>query len=347
VPAASPAPSPSPCPPDARAFWTVAPRRGELRTQPLPAPGPGEVRVETLWSGISRGTEALVWSGRVPESQHAAMRAPFQEGDFPFPVKYGYAAVGRVVDGPEVLRGRCAFCLHPHQDAFVVPADRVVALPEELPPERAVLAANMETAVNALWDAGPRIGDRIVVIGAGTVGCLVARLAAGIPGTEVTLVDIDPERRGIAVALGCRFAAPADAPGDADLVIHASGHPDGLTTALGLAGVEATVVEMSWFGDRPVPVPLGEAFHSRRLTLVSSQVGMVSPARRVRRGYADRMATALALLADPVFDRLITGESPFDALPGTMAALAADGHGVLTHRIRYPAADTPAAEKGA
>jgi 2-desacetyl-2-hydroxyethyl bacteriochlorophyllide A dehydrogenase len=352
VPAVSPDPSPPPSPTDARAVWTTGPEQGALRRQPLPAPGPGDVRVETLWSGISRGTESLVWTGRVPESQYAAMRAPFQEGDFPFPVKYGYAAVGRVVDGPEDVRGRCVFCLHPHQDTFVVPADRVAPLPDGLPPARAVLAANMETAVNALWDAGPRVGDRIVVIGAGTVGCLVARLAAGIPGTDVTLVDVDPDRRTIAEALGCYFAAPADAPGEADLVIHASGHPDGLTTALRLAGIEATVVEMSWYGDRPVPVPLGEAFHSRRLTLLSSQVGMVSPARRARRGYAERMATALALLADPVFDRLITGESPFDTLPETMAALAADGRGVLTHRISYPAAgnlaaDTPAAEKGA
>lgn len=322
----------------AHAFWTVGPERGELREERLPSLGQDDVRVETHYSGVSRGTESLVWRCSVPASQYRAMRAPFQQGDFPFPVKYGYSAVGRVVEGPAALTGRMVFCLHPHQTAFVVPADRVVPLPEGLPAARAVLAANMETAVNALWDAGPRVGDRIAVIGAGTVGGLVARLAAAVPGTDVTLVDTDPGRADLADHLGCRFAAPGDAPADCDLVVHASGNPAGLETALGIAGVEATVVEMSWYGDRPVSLPLGEAFHSRRLTLLSSQVGMVSPARRVRRSYADRMATALRLLVDPVFDTMITGESDFDSLPESMARLAADGAGILTHRIRYAAA---------
>lgn len=323
----------------ARAFWIEAPDTGALRDAPLAVPGPGEVLVETLYSGISRGTEALVWRGRVPESQYAAMRAPFQSGEFPFPVKYGYAAVGRVTAGEATLLGRTVFALHPHQTAFVVPAAAAVPLPRGVPPERAVLAANMETAVNALWDAAPRIGDRIAVIGAGTVGCLVARLAVALPGTDVTLIDVDPSRAEVAEALGCRFAAPGAAPEDQDIVIHASGHPSGLDTALRLAGLEAMVLEMSWYGDRPVTVPLGEAFHSRRLSLQSSQVGMVSPARRARRSHRDRLETALDLLRDPTYDHLITGESRFAQLPETMARLAADGSGVLTHRIRYPAAE--------
>jgi len=326
-------------PMSARAFWIEAPETGALRDAPLAVPGPGEVLVETHFSGISRGTEALVWRGRVPESQYAAMRAPFQSGEFPFPVKYGYAAVGQVTAGEAMLLGRLVFALHPHQTAFVVPAAAAVPLPSGVPPQRAVLAANMETAVNALWDAAPRIGDRISVIGAGTVGCLVARLAAALPGTDVTLIDVDATRAAIADALGCRFASPGAAPEDQDIVIHASGHPAGLETALRLAGMEAMVLEMSWYGNRPVTVPLGEAFHSRRLTLQSSQVGMVSPARRARRSHRDRLATALDLLRDPAYDRLITGESRFEELPETMARLAAAGAGVLTHRIRYPAAE--------
>ncbi|MEO3433858.1 zinc-binding alcohol dehydrogenase [Inquilinus sp. CAU 1745] len=322
---------------EARAFWTVAPGRGEIRAQPLPAVGPEDVRVRTLWTGISRGSESLVFSGHVPESQCEAMRAPFQEGVFPAPVKYGYCAVGIVEEGPPALKGRPVFCLHPHQTRFVTPAAAVAPLPDGLPSERAVLAANMETAINGLWDLGPRLGDRIAVVGAGVVGCLVAYLASRIPGTAVTLVDIDPGKAKVAEALEIAFATPGAAPADQDQIVHASGAPEGLSTALSLAGFEATVLEMSWFGDRPVPAPLGEAFHSRRLTLRASQVGAVATAQRARWDHARRMALALGLLRDDRLDALIDGESDFDDLPETMARLAAGRSGALCHRIRYPA----------
>jgi len=301
----------------------------------LPRPGAGEVLIETLFSGISRGTESLVFQGAVPESQYAAMRAPFQDGDFPYPVKYGYASVGRVVAGNQDLLGKNVFCLYPHQSAYVVAATAALPLPADLAPGRAVLAANMETAINGLWDAGPRLGDRIAVVGGGTVGCLVAALASGIPGCEVTLIDLDPGKAAIASALGFAFRNPTAAPGDYDLVVHASGSAAGLRTALGLAGFEATVLEMSWFGDASVALPLGEAFHSRRLRLISSQVGAVATARRDRRSHRQRLELALRLLADARFDALISGESDFDDLPATLARLAADGTGVLCHRIRY------------
>jgi NADPH:quinone reductase-like Zn-dependent oxidoreductase len=319
----------------ARAFWIVAPGRGELREVALPPLRAGEVRVRALLSGVSRGTESLVFRGRVPASQHGAMRCPFQEGDFPAPVKYGYASVGVVEEGPAALLGRRVFCLHPHQDRYVVPAEAVVPVPDRVPEARAVLAANMETALNGLWDGAPRLGDRIAVVGAGTVGCLVAALAARIPGTRVVLIDIDPGRADLAAALGCGFARPEMAQGVADLVIHASGAPDGLATALRLAGFEATVLEMSWYGDAAVPAPLGEAFHSQRLTLRASQVGAVAAARRARWSHRQRLSLALDLLGDPVFDRLLTGESAFDALPQTMARLAAAPAGALCHVVRY------------
>lgn len=314
----------------ATAFWTVAPGRGELRREELPEPGCDEVVVRALWGGVSRGTEALVFAGRVPESQWQTMRAPFQSGDFPFPVKYGYASVGRLEHD-----GGTVFCLHPHQDRYVVPRSMVVPVPEAVPAERAVLAANMETAVNALWDAGPRLGDRIVVLGAGVVGCLVAHLAAGIPGARVVLCDVAPGRRAVAEALGLAFADPEDAPGDADLVVEASGHPAALARALELAGFEATVLCLSWYGDAAVPLPLGEAFHSRRLRLLSSQVGAVSASRRARRSHAERLAAALDLLADPALDALISGESAFAELPDVMPRLLAPDSDVLCHRIRY------------
>jgi len=321
----------------ATAFWITAPGRGELQPVTLPQPGPGEVRVRALFSGVSRGTEALVLRGGVPESQHETMRAPFQEGAFPAPVKYGYASVGVVERGPPALRGRTVFCLHPHQDRYVVPAAAARPLPPDLPAERAVLAANVETAVNGVWDAAPRVGEHIAVIGGGVIGCLVAALCGGIPGCTVQLVDIDPARAAVAEALNLPFATPQAARPDADRVLHASASEAGLRLGLELAGNEAEIVELSWFGDREPRLPLGEAFHSRRLTLRSSQVGQVAPALRPRWRHEDRLDLALRLLAaHPRWQALIDGESPFARLPQTLPALAA-GNG-LCHRIRYPAA---------
>jgi NADPH:quinone reductase-like Zn-dependent oxidoreductase len=320
----------------AREFWIVAPGSGEIRSLVLPPLAAGAVRVAALVSGISRGTESLVFLGKVPESQYQAMRCPFQDGAFPFPVKYGYASVGRVEAGPGALVGRRVFCLHPHQDRYDVPVDAVLPIPDAVPDERAALAANMETAINALWDAAPLVGDRIAIVGAGVVGGLTAALAARLPGTRVTLVDTNPRRRDLAAALGCDFAAPDDAPRDADLVIHASGSEAGLATALGLAGFEATVLELSWYGATAVAVPLGEAFHSRRLTLRASQVGAVAPARRARWSRRQRLALALELLADPVYDHLLTGESSFAELPVALALLASSPGDALCRIVRYP-----------
>jgi len=319
----------------ARAFWIASPGRGEIRAEPLGVPNADEVVVRTLYSGISRGTESLVFRGCVPASEHERMRAPFQSGDFPAPVKYGYASVGRIERGPRELQDRHVFVLHPHQTRYVVPAQAVHLLPDDVPPPRAVLAANLETAINGLWDARPHVGDRIVVVGAGTIGCLVAWLAGGIRGCDVEIVDVNPSRASIAGALGVRFASPEQAWGSADVVIHTSGSPSGLRTALGLAGFESMIVEMSWYGGQDVPIALGEAFHSRRLTIAASQVGAVAASQRARWDTRRRMQLALALLADPVLDTLITGESEFETLPEVMAALANDPGDTLCHRIRY------------
>lgn len=318
---------------EALAFWVTAPGRGEIRSERLAPAGEGEAVVRAVYSGVSRGTESLVFAGRVPASEYARMRAPFQAGEFPAPVKYGYASVGVVEEGPAGLAGRTVFCLYPHQTRYVVPAHALLPLPPAVPPARAVLAANLETAINGLWDALPRIGERIAVVGAGTVGCLVAWLAARIPGCRVELIDVTPARSAIAAALGVPFALPGRATPDADRVIHASGAPEGLVTALALAGTEATVVELSWYGDREVRLPLGGAFHARRLTLRSSQVGSLPPAERPRWTHQRRLGLALGLLADERLDVLVSGESAFADLPATMPALAAGD--ALCHRIRY------------
>jgi threonine dehydrogenase-like Zn-dependent dehydrogenase len=317
------------------AFWLSAPGRGELRPVPLPEPGSDEVLVRTLYSGVSRGTETLVFRGGVPESQYGAMRAPFQEGEFPAPVKYGYLNVGVVEEGPPALLGRTVFCLAPHQTHYVVPAHAVTPVPDAVPAARAVLAGTVETAVNALWDAPPLVGDRMTVVGAGMVGCCVARLLAGIPGGDVELVDVRPDRAAVAARLGARFVAPADAAGGRDLVVHTSATSEGLQLSLDLLRAEGSVLELSWYGDREVTLALGGAFHSQRLGLRAGQVGRVSPARSGSRTARDRLALALDLLRDPAFDALLTGASAFEELPEVMAAIADGRLPALCHTIDY------------
>ena len=324
------------------ALWYVGAGRAEIRNEQLAEPGPGEVRVRALFSAISRGTERLVLTGRVPPSEFERMRVPFMGGNFPFPVKYGYATVGRVESGPAGLHGRLVFALHPHQSVFNIPADAVIPIPDVVPPGRAVLAANMETALNAMWDARPAAADRIAVVGAGVVGSMVAWLCGQLPGARVTLIDVEPSRRELAQALGVSFASPHNAPGECDLVVHASATAAGLAVAIDLAGEEATVLEMSWYGADEVSVPLGGAFHSRRLKLVSSQVGRVAPSHRPRWSFGRRLAAALDLLADARLDALIAPAIKFHDLPRRLPDLLAPKSGVLCQLVVYPAAETAA-----
>jgi NADPH:quinone reductase-like Zn-dependent oxidoreductase len=320
---------------EAQAFWLRAPGCGEIRPVTLPERGRGDVMVRTLRSGVSRGTESLVFRGGVPPDQYETMRAPFQEGEFPGPVKYGYLNVGTVELGPEELCGRTVFCLYPHQTAYVVPAGAVTVVPEDVPPARAVLAGTVETAVNALWDAAPLLGDRVAVVGAGMVGCCVARLLSRFPAVQVTLVDVDAGRADVAAALGVDFALPSETVDGRDLVVHASATSDGLQLSLDLLGPEGTVIDLSWYGDSEVRLSLGGAFHSGRLGIRASQVGTLSPARSARRTTGDRLALALELLRDPAFEALLTGQSRFCELPDVMARLAAGSLSALCHTITY------------
>jgi len=320
---------------EARAFWVRSPGSGEIRAETLPEPGPGDVLVRTLYTGVSRGTESLVFRGEVPPSQYAAMRAPHQDGEFPGPVKYGYLNVGVVEQGPDELRNTTVFGLYPHQTAYVARASDVMGVPVNVPARRAVLAGTVETAVNAVWDAAPLVGDRITVVGAGMVGCCIAALAARFPGADVEVVDVQEERAVVVERLGARFVTPAAATAGRDLVFHASATAAGLNRSLELLAREGTVIELSWYGDREVSVRLGAAFHSGRLSIRSSQVGLVAPARRSTRGYGDRLALALELLHDPAYDALITSESTFDRLPEVLDAMARGDRQGLCHVVTY------------
>jgi len=320
---------------DAEALWYVGPGRAEIRREPVAAPGPNEVRVRALHGAISRGTERLVLAGRVPAGEYARMRGPHMGGEFPFPVKYGYATVGRVEAGPDNLAGRTVFALHPHQSMFVLSAAAVTPVPDNVPPRRAVLAANMETALNATWDVAPGPSGRIAVVGAGVVGALVAGLCGRIPGTQVTLVDVQPSRAALAERLGVGFAVPPAAPQDCAFVFHTSASAAGLATALSVAADEGTIVELSWYGAGDVPVPLGGAFHSRRLRLISSQVGKVAPSRRAEFTHARRLAAAIDLLAEPALDALLSTPVAFHELPQQLPRLLAPEADVLCPLIDY------------
>ena len=319
----------------AQALWYVAPGKAELRSEPIGPPATGEVRVRAIASALSRGTERLVFWGRVPESEFERMRAPFMSGTFPFPVKYGYAMVGRVEEGTPDLKGRLVFALYPHQTVFNLSAENIVALPDRLLPERAVLAANMETALNATWDGEAEKARRIAVVGAGVLGLLVARLCVKL-NRDVTVVDIEPSRADLARKLGAAFAAPETAPAGCDLVVHTSASEAGLATALRLAAFEATLLELSWYGATEVKVPLGGAFHSQRLRLVSSQVGHVAPSHRAAWTHRQRIEEALRLLDDPVLDALIAPPVVFGELPKNLPDILNPTSGVLCQLIYYP-----------
>jgi threonine dehydrogenase-like Zn-dependent dehydrogenase len=321
----------------ARALRVREPWVAEVVDVPVPDPGPEDVVVRALASGVSKGTETLVLAGAVPESEYESMRAPFQSGDLPGPVSSGYLSVGVVEQGPPDRIGQRVFSLHPHQTRYVIPAAAAVPVPDAVPDHRAVLAGTVETAVNALWDATPLVGDRVAVVGGGMVGLCVARLLAGIPGVDATLVDIDPSRADVATALGVGFASPSDARGGLDLVVHASATSAGLQTSLDLLGVEGVVVDLSWYGTGQVTVGLGGAFHSRRLTIRSSQVGRVSPARAARRTTTDRLGLALHLLEDPAFDALLTGTTDLDGLPDLLTRLARGEERTICHVVTYEA----------
>jgi NADPH:quinone reductase-like Zn-dependent oxidoreductase len=320
---------------EAQALWYVGPGQAEIRPQRLSRLQNDHVRVRAVHGAISRGTEALISAGRVPPSEHSRMRAPFMEGTFPFPVKYGYATAGVVEAGPADVVGRQVFALYPHQTKFDVPAAEVVPVPDGIPLSRAVLAANMETALNATWDAAPGPSGRIAVVGAGVVGALVAFLCASNNAADVTLIDIDPARADLARALGLKFAVPADAPADCAFVFHCSASAEGLATALNIAADEATIIELSWYGEGAVPVPLGGAFHSRRLKIVSSQVGKVAPSRRATFTHRLRLEAALKLTADPRLDALLTPAVAFAELPSRLADILKPRSGVLCQLIAY------------
>jgi threonine dehydrogenase-like Zn-dependent dehydrogenase len=315
----------------ARALWIEAAGRAVLREETLPAPRDGWCRVEALYSAVSPGTERLVASGRVPAEVAEIMRCPYMEGAFPFPVKYGYSLVGRVTDGP--LAGKIVHLLHPHQERMQVRVSDLRVVPGDVPPERATLAANLETAVTALWDGRVTAGERVLVIGFGIVGSLVARLVSAIPGVELDVVERDPAKRALASTLG--FTARETPRDDYDVAFGASGSAAEVQLAIDAVGNEGRVIELSWLGLQSAAILLGGSFHSGRKQLIASQVSQIPPSLRGRWDYARRTQLVFSLLRDPVFDQHITRQVAFEELPDFIADLCATPSAGLSVTVRY------------
>ncbi|MGB3763440.1 MAG: zinc-binding alcohol dehydrogenase [Ornithinimicrobium sp.] len=326
----------------ASSFWSSGAGSGEVRTHVVARPGPGEVLVRALHSGISRGSESLVYTGQVPPSVSTAMRAPFQEGDLPGPVKYGYLSVGEVIElgstGSHLRLGQRVFALFPHQDRYVIPVEAATIVPDDVPSRRAVLAGVVETAINVVWDATPRWGERIAVLGCGLVGASVCALLRDFPLARLVVVDPQPRSVALAARLGIESLTPEQVTAEFDTVVHCSGTQDGLALGLSLLAFEGQLVETSWFGQHSPVVPLGAEFHSRRLTIRASQVSTVAPSMRERRTRRDRMAAALAELRDPFYDSLLTGSTTLADLPETMAGIASGHMPGWCQVVDYPTA---------
>jgi len=298
----------------------------ELRSESVPPPGPGEVRIKTIASAISHGTEMLVYRGEVPAD--LALDLPTLAGSYSFPIKYGYASVGRVLDsGAESFSpGDLVFVHHPHQDTFVVPAELPVPLPEGLDPAAGLFFANVETALNVVHDAPLRLGETALVFGQGVVGLLITQLLELAGAGRVLVVDPVKKRRDQALEVGAdeAFEPGGDLPDlilestegrGADLAVEVSSSGAALQAAIDAVAAEGTVVVASWYGTKPVALSLGGHFHRGRVRLRSSQVGGMNPELCSRWDRARRAEAVLRLLPRLRPERLVSHRIPFEDAP--------------------------------
>lgn len=308
-----------------RAVWTTGPRSLELRAEHLSPPGPHEVLVRTLVSGISQGSEMLVYRGEAPRD--LPLDLPTLAGSFAFPIKYGYALVGRVEAAGSAATGFAlgdhVFVHHPHQEAFTVVETMPIRLPRGLDPVLGVFTANLETAVNALLDSTIHLGESVVVFGLGVVGMLIAQLLKRSGAGLVVAVDPLPARRALATVAGIDTVLSNDIDisaqvhdltqgRGADLAIEASGHGAALQAAIDCVADEGTVLAVSWYGMKPVTLALGGHFHRGRVQVQSSQVGRVNPELAPRWDRARRTALVQHLLPSLHLAELITHRIPFE-----------------------------------
>lgn len=317
------------------ALWFEDRHTGKIMEETVPPLAADMCLVKAQFSAISSGTERTVFSGDVPPVLHEEMRCPYMGGSFSFPVKYGYSLVGEVVAGPESLLYKRVHVLHPHQTLAAVRCEDLLVLPENLPPARATLISNLETAITAVWDSGVHVGDRALVAGFGIIGSLVARLLSGIPGTEVYVTDSDPHKTGLATRMGFALYEPLQHP-DLDVAFNASATAEGLQSAIDSLGTEGRVIELSWYGTHDVHLWLGDTFHSRRKAILCSQVSTIPAAMRTRWSRQRRRELAARLLCDPVFDQHISHVVRFEELPEVFDRLLTMPSDCLSILVEYP-----------
>jgi len=316
-----------------QALWHINPVSSDiLRSEPEIQKN--QCLLQSKYSLISVGTERTVSMGKVPVDLHDSMAVPYMKGAFSFPVKYGYSLVGKVLKGPSEWMGRNVHLMHPHQDYCYSNLSDLFILPPTIPLKRATLISNMETAVNAIWDSQVSIGDRVVVVGFGLIGSLVALIVRQIPGVEVQVVEIDKSRQQVARSLGFGVSDSCK-KNHFDMAFHASGSATGLQNAIDAVGLEGPIIELSWYGNRKVDISLGTTFHSLRKQLISSQVSFIPSTKQSGWDFKRRKKTVLNLLHNPVFDHLLDTEVPFKESPSVFEKIRNNDWEPLTCVVKY------------
>lgn len=322
-----------------KSLWFKNQFHAVMETEMLPVLPPNKKKnsclIKTLFTAISPGTEYLVYSGGVPKKLYVEMRCPYMGGDFSFPIKYGYSLVGQVLDGPTSLKGKLIHTLHPHQDYARISAEDVYVIPDGISPQRATLASNMETALNAIWDSGVNIGDKVLIVGFGIIGSLIARILSFIPQVEVDVLDVQPAKITLIEQLGFSIYKE-EKEKKYDLAFHTSGSGPGLQTSINNVGLEGKIIETSWYGDKEVNLCLGETFHSQRKLIISSQVSHLPACKSARWDYKRRKEVVFQLLLHPEFDAHITHTIAFHNLPKLFQSLKKNRCQELSYLVYYP-----------
>ncbi len=321
---------------DAHALWHVDPAHSVLRQQTLGKLTPGECLVKTRFSMVSLGTERLVCKGGMSPEAYGPMTVPYMQGAFSFPLTYGYSLTGEVIDGPQEWLGERVHAMHPHQDLCVIHSHDLTVVPGNVPLDRAVLASNLETAVNGVWDGQPIMGQRVLVIGYGLIGALIAHLVKPIPGIELHIHDIRGSRKELAIANGHHVWDAAESqPGDYDLIFHTSASSAGLQFAIDHTREEGRVIEMSWYGNQTVNLDLGASFHYGRNRIISSQVSRIASPALPHFDHHRRKSLIFQLLADDAYHKFLGEGIVFDQSPSFFSDLRKNSFPGMNAYFKY------------
>jgi len=318
-----------------RSLWHLSDSQSVIKENTAQNPSPSFLKIQSHFSLISTGTERLVACGEVPGSVHDDMKVPYMEGAFPFPIKYGYSLVGKVITEGHSMTGKLVHAMHPHQDFCLINESDLFEIHSNIPAQRATLASNLETALTAVWDAQVNIGDRVLIVGFGLIGSLIARLLSFIPAIYFQIIEIDKERIQHAEKLGFPVSAILRKHSKFDIAFHTSATAEGLQTCIDGVGLEGKIIELSWYGKKPVKINMGGSFHSQRKQIISSQVGKLPSKYNARWDMKRRKKVVFELLENALFDQQITHFIKFVDTPTFFADLRAGKAKGLAYCIEY------------